>query len=380
MAHDVSGSVYDPFWKDFPLCDIHKAITPDVLHQLYQGVLKHIIGWCQQVLPSEKELDARLRTLPPAYGVRHFSNGWSALSQISGPERKHMARVLLGCLVGKIPKSGIMAIKALLDFIALAQYRAHDNYTLGYLQDALNEYHKNKEYFIRMNVRKHLNIPKFHSLHHYIDSIKLYGTTDNYNTETFERFHIDFAKEGWRASNKRDEFPQMVTWLSRQEKVSAFDNYLDWLDIDSKNTEPPPTPLSKKPLVHIAKYPPYPGRLISVIEQSHDAPQLSQHLKEYLNKFLPPGHRTSNAVSHLYSLPFQRLDVYTQFKFHPHSLQEEGYDVQENDTVKAIPRSNKNPNGRMDTVVVLYKDAAESTGVEGQHSNSFSYAIVDFSR
>ena len=80
--------------------------------------------------------------------------------------------------------------------------------------------------FVEMGIRSDLNIPKFHSLHHYISSIRLLGTTDNYNTELFERLHIDFAKKGWRASNKRDTFPQMIRWLDCQEKVIAFDRYI----------------------------------------------------------------------------------------------------------------------------------------------------------
>ncbi|KAH7904630.1 hypothetical protein BJ138DRAFT_981500, partial [Hygrophoropsis aurantiaca] len=65
-----------PFWVGFPYCDIHLSITPDVLHQLYQGIFKHLVSWCQDIMNPE-ELDERIRTLPPAYGVRHFKNGIS---------------------------------------------------------------------------------------------------------------------------------------------------------------------------------------------------------------------------------------------------------------------------------------------------------------
>ena len=68
MSKDVSGSVYRPFWHGFPLCDIHRSITPDVLHQLYQGVFKHLVSWCQRIL-TPQELDHRIRALPPAYGL-----------------------------------------------------------------------------------------------------------------------------------------------------------------------------------------------------------------------------------------------------------------------------------------------------------------------
>ncbi|EGO30215.1 hypothetical protein SERLADRAFT_404491 [Serpula lacrymans var. lacrymans S7.9] len=40
-------------------------------------------------------------------------------------------------------------------------------------------------------------------------------------------FRIDFANEGWRASNFRDKVPQMTQWLGRQEKVAMFESYLN---------------------------------------------------------------------------------------------------------------------------------------------------------
>ncbi|KAF8988515.1 hypothetical protein BDZ89DRAFT_1097722 [Hymenopellis radicata] len=99
MEDEVSGYVSRPFWEGLPYTDIYLSITPDVLHQLYQGVLRHLIDWCQTLL-TEAELDRRIRRLPRAVGLRHFKNGISALSQISGSERKNMGKILLGCSRG----------------------------------------------------------------------------------------------------------------------------------------------------------------------------------------------------------------------------------------------------------------------------------------
>ncbi|KAF9533412.1 hypothetical protein CPB83DRAFT_757482, partial [Crepidotus variabilis] len=356
----------NPFWEDFPYTNIHASVTPDVLHQIYQGVIKHILGWCTTLL-TEKEFDARVRALPPAFGVRHFQNGFSVLSQISGPERKEMTKILLGCLVGKIDNNILIPIRAILDFTYLAQYKAHDADTLGYMETALKTFHRYKKYIIQVKLHPTLDIPKFHSLLHYINAIKDYGTTDNYNTETFERFHIDYAKEGYRASNKRDIFPQMTAWLSRREKISMFDNYLHFLDQDhplspSSSTEKPATST-----ITIAKWPPHPRCPIKTIQDIHSAPHFSEDLKNFLNSFL--SHPTSNFRAQLFDLPFERVDVWTQFKLVIPNLQLDiGVDrllEPDKGTVKALPRSATNPSGRFDTVVVFWGDSAQSTGTDG---------------
>ena len=130
------------------------------------------------------------------------------------------------------------------------------------MQNALDRFHKNRDYFITTLVRDDFNIPKFHSLLHYIESIENFGTTDNYNSEMFERLHIDFAKNGWRASNQRDEFPQMMRWLSRQEKIMSFETHQkSILQHQEGNFNITPQDLleNKKSLISIAKYPNYPS-------------------------------------------------------------------------------------------------------------------------
>jgi hypothetical protein len=34
--------IVNPFWKDLPYVDIYQAITPDILHQVYQGLVKYL--------------------------------------------------------------------------------------------------------------------------------------------------------------------------------------------------------------------------------------------------------------------------------------------------------------------------------------------------
>ncbi|EPQ56363.1 hypothetical protein GLOTRDRAFT_25963, partial [Gloeophyllum trabeum ATCC 11539] len=229
--YDLSGWVNHPFWQDFPFSNIHASMTPDILHQLYQGVFKHLVTWCQKIV-DPAELDACLSCLPPSFGVCHFKKGISLMMQIQGSERKDMAHVLLGCLIGRIPQQAVTAVHGLLDFVYQAQNKTYDDETLKYLQQALDDFHDNHHIFIKLvhiiGLCADFNIPKFHSLLHYIEAIKLFGTTDNYNTEIFKRLHIDFAKEGWRASNHRDERPQMVHWIERQDKILSFDSYISW--------------------------------------------------------------------------------------------------------------------------------------------------------
>jgi len=62
--------------------------------------------------------------------------------------------------------------------------------------------------------------PKFHQMLHYFESIKSCGSTDGFNIEALEKLHIDYAKEGYQASNRWKYIAQMMVWLRRQEAVA----------------------------------------------------------------------------------------------------------------------------------------------------------------
>jgi len=82
------------FWKNLPFIDIYRSITPNILHQLYQGVLKHLISWIRAAC-GDAEIDARCRRLPPNHHIRLFMKGISHLSRVTGMEHDQISRFLL---------------------------------------------------------------------------------------------------------------------------------------------------------------------------------------------------------------------------------------------------------------------------------------------
>ena len=225
--------VFHPFWMTLPFADVFLSITPDILHQLLQGVMKYIVVWlASPTVFGSSEIDARCRALPPNHNTTLFMNGITTLSHVSGQEHKNMCRILLGLILdlplpgGQVPSRVIKAVRAALDFLYLAQYMSHTSETFRRLDDALVRFHDNKAIFIDLGTRDGFNIPKFHSLLHYQSSITLFGTTDNYNTEQTERLHIDFAKDAYRATNRKDEYFQMTLWLERREKMQRHTEFI----------------------------------------------------------------------------------------------------------------------------------------------------------
>src|SRR5712671_5453940 len=45
QSRPFCNTISHPFWEKLLLADIFHSIMPNILHQLLQGVMKHIIGW-----------------------------------------------------------------------------------------------------------------------------------------------------------------------------------------------------------------------------------------------------------------------------------------------------------------------------------------------
>jgi hypothetical protein len=315
--------IYHPFWEDLPFSCIFHSFTPDILHQLYQGVIRHLISWLKDCCGKD-EVDARCRRLPPNHGIRLFTKGISGLCRVTGKEHAQIASFILGIIIGiQLPdghSSGklLRAVRGLLDFFYLAQYPMHSTRTLDQLQNALKKFHDNKDIFVDLGIRQNFCIPKLHALEHYRMYIELYGTTDNFNTEYTERLHIDLAKDAWRATNGKDEYPQMTLWLERREKIFRHAKFIQWklnkLPPLSKN--PNPGILYQREL-KMTKHPSKKNVNFSSLISNYGAFNFRNALAQFIVRFHNPtlhGAQLQKKMTNI-QFPFNAVNVYHKIKF-----------------------------------------------------------------
>lgn len=284
-----------------------------------------------------------------------------------------MCRILLGLVTG-LPLPGgldparlVRAVRALLDFMYLARYPVHSTATLKLMDDALARFHDNKDVFVDLGIRTDFNFPKLHALLHYSFSIRLFGTSDNYDTEYSERLHIDFAKDAYRATNRRDEYPQMTTWLTRKEKVISFGKFVQWRLLGGNFAWTPQIQLSAPKLeLRMAGRPTKSLRIDDLIVSYH-APAFRSTLAKFLVQHREARQLSLTAVNRLafsLVLPFERVSVYQKIKFQTRDfLRGDSIIV---DVIHANPQHGRVP-ARFDTALVQVERQAGQSELQGEH-------------
>jgi hypothetical protein len=142
----------------------------DILHTVCLGILQLLMDWVMSFLEQHSRMDKFNQLwamMPPYPGFARFNKPDSQVMQWSGKEMKALGHVNVAVLVAtfSIPsasqritfKEALLCVKNLVDLHLMAQYQFHTEATIKYMENYLEEFHRQKDIFSRFRTS---NSPK----------------------------------------------------------------------------------------------------------------------------------------------------------------------------------------------------------------------------
>ncbi|KAI6021901.1 hypothetical protein BKA83DRAFT_4126600 [Pisolithus microcarpus] len=226
----LSG-ISHPFWRNWPLSDPHRFLTPECLHHWHRMSWDHDVKWCRRALGAG-ELDFRFSLLPPITGLHQFKSGITKLKQVGGRTQRDVQRYLVVVIAGSAHANVVAAVRALMEFRYLAQAPAITEEGCEKIAAALAEFHRYKHAIIDGGLHRgdqsglvleHWEIPKLELLQSVVPSIPQVGSVLQWSADTMEHAHIEVVKDPASRTNNKDYSSQICHHLDRVEKCRMFD-------------------------------------------------------------------------------------------------------------------------------------------------------------
>ncbi|KIO06313.1 hypothetical protein M404DRAFT_24596 [Pisolithus tinctorius Marx 270] len=176
---DKYGIIGDliPFMNDFLRADIHRMLSPDILHQLIKGGFKdHLVDWVEKYLinihgktKAEKilnDIDCQIAAVAPFTGLQRFPQG-QHFKQWTGNDSKGLMKVYIATIQGYVPRDMVQTFRAFLKFCYLVRRNVVTEQTLAEINDALRRFHYYREVFRNAGVVDSFSLPRQHAMKHY---------------------------------------------------------------------------------------------------------------------------------------------------------------------------------------------------------------------
>ncbi|KAG1861251.1 hypothetical protein F4604DRAFT_1882465 [Suillus subluteus] len=226
----LSG-VHLPYWRNWRRANPANFLTPEVLHVLHKFFFDHVLKWIKEVMGLE--LNTRFRSQHKRIGIRHFGSGVSHVKQMTGREHQDIQRTIVPTLWGAAPPDFLRAVRAMIDFIYLAQNPIHTATSIQAMTSALSEFHAFKDAIIvaearrgKSGVKEDFDIPKLELMQNFARAIRNVGSLMQWSADVSERLLITHCKHPFEKTSRQKDFvKQIVRILDREEAIRLFDLY-----------------------------------------------------------------------------------------------------------------------------------------------------------
>ena len=123
-----------------------------------------------------------------------------------------------------VPLDIVKTFAAFLEFCYIARRNVITSDSLEQLNIALHKFHESRQVFsgtVREDGPSGFSLPRQHSMVHYYEHIKDFGSPNGLCSSITESKHIAAVKRPWRRSNKHMALPQMLKVNERLDKLAA---------------------------------------------------------------------------------------------------------------------------------------------------------------
>lgn len=159
-------ALYNGLWN-LPRISLNQLQKPDLLHNVYLGLLKNLLDGVTAFFKQHQRLtafDQAWRTMPPYPGFTQPRKAFREVTQWQGKEMRNFGRIILVASAVALsspsaPQREVFAealkcVRSLVDFHLIAQYRSHTAETLKYLDAYLKDFHAHKGVFLHFRESK----------------------------------------------------------------------------------------------------------------------------------------------------------------------------------------------------------------------------------
>ena len=153
----IGCNVFTELYRANP-ADINK---PDLLHNIYLGLFKHMMEWVEGFLKKHKlqqAFDDAWRELPPDPGFSVPKKANRQVTQWQVKEMRNLGRCISAVLTSALrnPDSSqhqdfniaLKCVGALVDFSLMTQYRSHTPETLAYMERYRRHFTRRRRFFL----------------------------------------------------------------------------------------------------------------------------------------------------------------------------------------------------------------------------------------
>ncbi|KAI5985157.1 hypothetical protein EDD15DRAFT_2137305, partial [Pisolithus albus] len=216
------NGVVEPLWMNWGDACPSRFLTPDALHQWHKFYFNHCLQWVINIITGQ-ELDFCLSVLQPWISTCHWTNGVSTLKQCMGREHHDLEKLLPAIAAGSLPDDALHVLRAITEFIFLAQ----DQFLYDETLHALIHHYKPSILTAGGRLGKngplnHFQILKLELAQHVVRSTQAMGAPYQWSSDITEHCHITHVKNPYHLSNHRDYHGQCCRFLDWQEKQRFF--------------------------------------------------------------------------------------------------------------------------------------------------------------